>query len=1016
MTTATRRAIVAVVTIVALVALGAGLGVVVGDALGIRTEPAAQMQPAAPVVPASTVAVLPPEFTQIDAPLTERVAVAVGELTDAVADAAGTAGAASLTVVAGDGDNDDETYRLSGTAEALRIEGVSETGAVRGVYDLAARVRAGRAVAEGLGEEVTSRLPLRMVDMGAVAVTPDPAAWEAGDDYSHASKAFADVLLPDPPYIDPESLADAYDDFDLFIRHSLANGYNAVAFPGLVEYLTFDEAPGGPVYADGDDHRAKALALREAFAPFWERADELGMKVFLRTDMLTLTTPLEQYLTGRFGSLDTEDPELWDVYAAGLDELYAAEPSVDGVLIRIGEAGRVYDVEGWDVYSALAVTSVDSVRTMLETLTAQAEATQREVIFRTWSVGVGAVGDMHTSDASYEAVLGGIDSPALIVSTKYTLGDFYSWLPLNVTLEQGEQRRIVEFQSRREFENFGAFPNDLGAQYQFALEELLAASPNIEGVWTWTQDGGPWRAGPMTLYLKSGFWQLYELNTMLAADLARDPAADVGRTTQDWAGEWFSDDPATVEAILQAMSVSRTAIEQGMYIQPFAQQRVFAIGLEPPPMMWIFEWDILTGDSAVLDVIYTISRDATGGDIERAIAGGTQAQADAEAMRDLVAETDAATWRDASMREAFLGTLDYEADVLGLLASYRAMILHQAQWHDTLSSDAYAAWESDREQFELLAAEHVEQYAGNIDYPAYNLTAAELGVQRADRDLTMAWLARGLLLLAAVWVVIGVLSSRTSLVRRPGAAAARATWLGATRPWRARESTLGLLSLDKWLLLGIPAALLVATRAVQTSFLSWTHLALVLGAWLVFLVVVRLLVRRRSPWPVIAAVGGVLVLRCIVTLLALSLTGPGGYWFAFWTEPTQRTVYISVAFALFVWLFVAAGWALSSQIGGRRATGTVLAGVGAGLGVPALVVALVGLEQALTIWNDEMGLLPWGLARILGITVYLDIPAAAAWFAAVFGFAVAVVGVLLALPYRQADPRREPEVPAEVVS
>ena len=53
-----------------------------------------------------------------------------------------------------------------------------------------------------------------------------------------------------------------------------------------------------------------------------------------------------------------------------------------------------------------------------------------------------------------------------------------------------------------------------------------------------------------------------------------------------------------------------------MYIEPFAEQRVFAIGLEPPPMMWIFEWDILTGDSAVLDVIYAISRDATDGDID----------------------------------------------------------------------------------------------------------------------------------------------------------------------------------------------------------------------------------------------------------------------------------------------------------------------------------------------------------------------------------------------------------------
>ncbi len=210
-----------------------------------------------------------------------------------------------------------------------------------------------------------------------------------------------------------------------------------------------------------------------------------------------------------------------------------------------------------------------------------------------------------------------------------------------------------------------------------------------------------------------------------------------------------------------------------------------------------------------------------------------------------------------------------------------------------------------------------------------------------------------------------------------------------------------MLDLDRWLLLVIPAALLVATRAVQTSFLSWTHLAVVFGAWLVFALVVRLCVGRRSPWPVIAAVGGVVVLRCIVTLVALSFTGPGGYWFAFWTDPVLRSVYIAVAFALFVWVFVAAGWALRAQVGARRATGYVLAGVGAGLAVPALVIGAIGLETALSAWNDEMGLLPWGLARILGITTYLEIPAETPWVAAGLGAVVLGIGVLLALPWRR---------------
>ncbi|HWM16150.1 MAG TPA: hypothetical protein VNP97_06125, partial [Microbacterium sp.] len=51
----------------------------------------------------------------------------------------------------------------------------------------------------------------------------------------------------------------------------------------------------------------------------------------------------------------------------------------------------------------------------------------------------------------------------------------------------------------------------------------------------------------------------------------------------------------------------------------------------------------------------------------------------------------------------------------------------------------------------------------------------------AERDTVMTWLARGLLLLSALWILIGAVASRTRLVRRPGAAAARASWLGATR-------------------------------------------------------------------------------------------------------------------------------------------------------------------------------------------------------------------------------------------
>ena len=985
-----RRPLLLVLACAVLLASGAGVAFVLTDQLGIRAEdvdiPVEQLA-AAP----ERDRVLPPRLEWVS-PEAPRVAAASDELALALGDAGGYDGAASLTITSG-GTGDDDTYTLTGDPSALRIEAATDAGAARGLYDLAAGIRSGRPVTEHLGETVTSRLPFRMADLGAVGVTPDESEWLPGDDYSHASGAFRDALLPEAPYVDEAALATAGDTFEQYARHVAAQGFTAIAFPGLIEYLTFD-AVG--VYADDPEYVARAEAMRDAFRPMFGYAESLGLEIYLRTDMLTLTTPLERYLVDAFGSLDTTDPALWAIYASGLDELYAAIPELDGLVIRIGEAGAIYDLPGFDYYSTLDVTTVDAVRAMLTTLSAQAETSDTDVIFRTWSVGVGAVGDMHTSAESYAAVLDGLDSPNLVVSTKYTLGDFYSHLPFNDTLEVGDQRRIVEFQSRREFEFFGAFPNDLGSLYRDALQRFLAANPNVEGVWVWTQDGGPWRAGPMSLELTSGFWQLAELNTELAVRLARDPSLDPGELTADWAARWLSPDAATVAQIGAAMASSREAITEGLYIGPFADRKVYAIGLEPPPMMWLFEWDILTGDSAVLDVVYAISRD----DLEEAIAGGARAMDAVERMRDLIAATDESDWYPG-MREQFLSAVDYEQSTLGVLGAYRAYFLRFAEWHDTGSPEAYAAWNSALQEYRVLAEQHLTAYTGDVQHPPLNLTAADLGVSRAERDLPMAWAARVLLALLVLWIALGIAARHPRIRRFPGAGAAAAMLTAATRPWRAVDAVAGLERRERVLLVVVPAIALGASRGILTWFEAPAHALVMLAAWAVFGLVAVLASRRPGIWPVLATIGGVAVLRTVLLLAVLAPTGPGGYWFGFWTDPTRRSLYVTIAFALLLWLVVAAAWTLAVQLGARRALGVALTGVGLVIGGVAVFIGVVGLETALTVWNDQMGLLPWGLSRILGITVYLDIPQDTAWYAVAFGGLLLVAGLVLARRWRR---------------
>ena len=198
------------------------------------------------------------------------------------------------------------------------------------------------------------------------------------------------------------------------------------------------------------------------------------------------------------------------------------------------------------------------------------------------------------------------------------------------------------------------------------------------------------------------------------------------------------------------------------------------------------------------------------------------------------------------------------------------------------------------------------------------------------------------------------------------------------------------------------------SRAAYTWFAAPAHLVVTLGGWLLFAVVLRWLVRRRDPFHLWAALGGVALLRTVILLVALAARGPGRYWFNFWTAPTRRTVYITVAFAAFCWLFVVAAIVLRQRVRAAAAAGRsarparrrarpsrLLAGL----------VAAIGLERALTIWNDQMALLPWGLSRILGITVHLGIPPSLPTVAAVAGLAVAAAGSLLMLRYRTATAR-----------
>ncbi len=261
------RSIKVALVAILLLAIGWAVASGIGSALGLRTETSDVPTESLTAAPARD-RVPAPNITGIETPDDPRIRLAADELSAALKAAPSKSGPATTlnvsTVMRTTSPGTAETYVLGRDGSQLNIGTTSAAGATAALYDLADRVRTGRDVLANLGKTVTPKLPFRMVDLGAVGVTPDSREWKKGTNYSHNSGAFADVILPRAPYVDQTALAEADKDFKSYVNHVLAEGYNAIAVPGFLEYVTFSEVGDGhEIYSDKTDHIARAKAMQE---------------------------------------------------------------------------------------------------------------------------------------------------------------------------------------------------------------------------------------------------------------------------------------------------------------------------------------------------------------------------------------------------------------------------------------------------------------------------------------------------------------------------------------------------------------------------------------------------------------------------------------------------------------------------------------------------------------------------------------------------------------------------------
>ena len=250
-------------------------------------------------------------------------------------------------------------------------------------------------------------------------------------------------------------------------------GYNAVTLDDLAHLASHPLHE--PEVADN------IAFFRKQFSSLFDiLTEEFGLKVFLTSDVIPLTTAIEK-------SLSHDKSELEKYYLSLVNQTLDDFPQLSGIILRIGESDGV-DVKD-PIRTRLHLRNPRETNQLIRKLLPEFEKRNKKLILRTWTVGAHRIGDLIWHRGTLTETLNGIDSPNFIVSMKHGESDFFRHIPLNKAFFLVKQPKIIELQARREYEGAGEFPSFIGADCEHFARELEKAE-NVVGMSVWCQTGG----------------------------------------------------------------------------------------------------------------------------------------------------------------------------------------------------------------------------------------------------------------------------------------------------------------------------------------------------------------------------------------------------------------------------------------------------------------------------------------------------------------------------------------------
>lgn len=371
-----------------------------------------------------------------------------------------------------------------------------------------------------------------------------------------------------------------------YLKRISRMGYNGITVDDLAHLVVF------PFYSE--DLFKKLEIYRIFFKEYFQLAKSLDLKIIVNTDIMFLCRDIEQ-------KVGTKDVDLRKLLTQACELLFHDFPEVDGINFRFGESDGL-DVEG-DFRSRLVLKGPEDANRWLKSILPVFDKYKKKLIFRTWTVGGFRLGDLMWNRKTWDKAFAGIDSDNFIVSLKYGNGDFFRYLPLSPLLASTQQKKLVEFQTRREYEGFGVYPSFIGWLYQRYLKQIQSM-PNIAGISVWCQTGG-WSNAKNFSFVKKKKSVWNELNTYSLIKQCRYNWS-VRQSIQGFFRNKHSEEE--IQKIEVFLREAEIAIRWLLYDPEFSRKQLFFNRTKIPPVMWIF-WNYVTLNDSMRLLVNKYTKD-----------------------------------------------------------------------------------------------------------------------------------------------------------------------------------------------------------------------------------------------------------------------------------------------------------------------------------------------------------------------------------------------------------------------